>query len=488
MLPKKIISAVFPTILFFSPPSGAPASQEDLCEKARAYARQALELKENSIELLLKKEDLYRKAVDLCPSFAQAHNNLGDVFEKQERFEEAIAQYQKAAELDPRSPYPYFGLGDIYFRTDRYREAVQWYEKGLENRPAAFGRDEQKEFELTAQRLALARDILKNVLVKSVTLRGMMRTRGPGEIVSISFGERLIPFDFDKSDIRPDARPQLDEIGKALREELGPVSKEETIEVIGHADIRGSDEYNLRLTEKRAKAVIDYLVDNFGLPRDRLKPIGCGERQPLCRVDETDACHALNRRVEIIRRQAGAQAGATRTLNLTKVKLEEAGIALDTGFFWMPQDGDTVKAFEEGTPLRSRSDRYFVFFRPLQDCYVYVLQEDSSHRMELLYPGLKETARVKKGKDYWIPRFGESYTLDDIKGDESLCLIASSFSLDLEPQAVNLGEKARSVIRSLQTRIIKISRPEKAPPKIKDILDRVEGSGSWVRIVKFRHE
>lgn len=176
----------------------ASCSEGANCKKAEAYFQQASGLPEG-LSSLIQKEQIYRKAVELCPSYAEAHNNLGDIYERQGRFGEAIAQYKKAIELKPAAPTPYFGLGDIYYKTNRPRDAIEWYEKGLK-----YGPDDLR----TRERLKLARDINKKGVIQAETIRGMLNvTRAPGEIVPITFGEGLIPFDYNKSDIRPDAKP-----------------------------------------------------------------------------------------------------------------------------------------------------------------------------------------------------------------------------------------------------------------------------------------
>jgi len=203
---RKTILGIVSLCLLIS--AAIPSIAKD-CSRARKYAEKAYNLKalQNPQMVLLKKEQLYHKAIELCPSLAEAQNNLGDVYEKQGRYEEAIAQYKKASDLAPKEPYPYFGLGDIYYKTNRAAEAKKWYEKGLN-----YARDDA----LTNERLAFVRDIQGGGVIKEETIRGMLSaplstTRGAGEVVSITFGEGLIPFDYDRPNIREDAKPQLEE-------------------------------------------------------------------------------------------------------------------------------------------------------------------------------------------------------------------------------------------------------------------------------------
>ncbi len=82
-------------------------------------------------------------------------------------------------------------------------------------------------------------------------------------------------FEFNKSDIRPDAAATLEANGEML--ELYP---ETSIVIEGHCCEIGTSEYNMALGERRAKAAHDYLV-RFGVEADRLSTVSYGEEQPL---------------------------------------------------------------------------------------------------------------------------------------------------------------------------------------------------------------
>ena len=107
-----------------------------------------------------------------------------------------------------------------------------------------------------------------------------------------------IYFDLDKSDIRPDAAVELAKIVEVMRE--NPKMK---IDIRSHTDSRASDEYNLRLSERRAKATLEWMVKQ-GIERKRLTAKGYGETQLVngCSngVPCTDEEHQANRRSEFI--------------------------------------------------------------------------------------------------------------------------------------------------------------------------------------------
>ncbi len=114
----------------------------------------------------------------------------------------------------------------------------------------------------------------------------------PPPVVKQKIVLRGVNFDFDKSTIRPDAAEILSEAARILREE-----PDVRVSVDGHTDARGTDEYNQRLSERRAEAVVDRLIE-LGVSRGRLQPQGFGESRPVASND-TEEGRAQNRRVEL---------------------------------------------------------------------------------------------------------------------------------------------------------------------------------------------
>jgi len=100
-------------------------------------------------------------------------------------------------------------------------------------------------------------------------------------------------FDYDKSDIRADAREVLTRDANALKSILNDFPNA-SIVVEGHCDERGSAEYNLGLGDRRATAAKDFLV-GLGVPGDRLKTISYGKERPQC-TESNESCWQRNRR------------------------------------------------------------------------------------------------------------------------------------------------------------------------------------------------
>jgi peptidoglycan-associated lipoprotein len=104
--------------------------------------------------------------------------------------------------------------------------------------------------------------------------------------------DTIFYFDFDKSELRVDVRAALDEHATYLRNKSGIVRLE------GHADERGTREYNLALGERRANSVRDYMVVN-GIANYRIEAISYGEERPLG-YGSGESNWAQNRRVELV--------------------------------------------------------------------------------------------------------------------------------------------------------------------------------------------
>lgn len=99
-------------------------------------------------------------------------------------------------------------------------------------------------------------------------------------------------FDYDSAELRPEGKAELDPLVQAMQSDQQMVAT-----IVGHTDSRGTDEYNLGLSERRAQAVADYIVDG-GISSDRLKVAGLGESDPIA-SNGTDEGRQENRRVDI---------------------------------------------------------------------------------------------------------------------------------------------------------------------------------------------
>ena len=98
-----------------------------------------------------------------------------------------------------------------------------------------------------------------------------------------------IYFEFDRYELRADARATLDANATWLK-----AHPSVRVEIEGHCDERGTNEYNMGLAAKRAEAARDYLV-SVGIAGDRLSAVGYGEELPVC-TEHIESCWQKNRR------------------------------------------------------------------------------------------------------------------------------------------------------------------------------------------------
>ncbi len=107
---------------------------------------------------------------------------------------------------------------------------------------------------------------------------------------------RPIHFDFDKSNIRPGDEHILDANAGWLRD-----NRSQLLLIEGHADDRGTSDYNLALGERRATSTRSFLVSR-GVGSDRITIVSYGEEKPLCTA-QTEACWAQNRRAMFLTKE-----------------------------------------------------------------------------------------------------------------------------------------------------------------------------------------
>jgi outer membrane protein OmpA-like peptidoglycan-associated protein len=112
-------------------------------------------------------------------------------------------------------------------------------------------------------------------------------------------------FDFDKDKLRPTAKASLDRAAQVIKEKSkGP------IRITGYTDAKGNDNYNKKLSERRANAVRDYFVKEAGLRGKPFKTQGLGAANPVAPNAKPDGSddpegRQKNRRVEIVIRKKG---------------------------------------------------------------------------------------------------------------------------------------------------------------------------------------
>src|SRR5690606_17026986 len=112
-----------------------------------------------------------------------------------------------------------------------------------------------------------------------------------GEGIIVTFDSGIL-FDFDSDQLRPEARQNLANLAASLQK-----YPRSNVLLVGHTDSIGSDAYNQALSERRARAAMNYLVSQ-GVAAARITAVGRGETEPVA-DNETEAGRQANRRVEV---------------------------------------------------------------------------------------------------------------------------------------------------------------------------------------------
>jgi OOP family OmpA-OmpF porin len=126
-------------------------------------------------------------------------------------------------------------------------------------------------------------------VVNPISLAELMAKDGHVAIYSIYF-------DFDKAEIKPGSETALATIASFLKEK-----EDGKFFVVGHTDNQGPIDYNMDLSMRRAQAVVDSLVNEYGIASDRLQPIGVGPVSPV-ESNNSEEGRSRNRRVELVER------------------------------------------------------------------------------------------------------------------------------------------------------------------------------------------
>jgi len=111
------------------------------------------------------------------------------------------------------------------------------------------------------------------------------------EGIAVSFDSGIL-FDFDSSVLRPEARENLRKLAQIMSED-----DETELMIVGHTDSVGNENYNMRLSLRRAESAANYMISQ-GLSERRVSVEGRGEYEPIA-TNETDAGRQENRRVEV---------------------------------------------------------------------------------------------------------------------------------------------------------------------------------------------
>jgi len=225
---------------------------------------------------------------------------LGVAYGTLKNYDDAEAHYKEAIRLRGDFAVPYSGLGEVYLKTGRYGLAQEAFRKGLAVDP----KDEQLQsgLNVTTERLGREKRLYTHDEISGCLLADrnfQLMCMCPGDHYSFLRRWVCMPcifFGSGSACVNELGRRQLEHIAKALKSP-GLIKKKWVI--IGHADIIGDPERNLRLSERRCKAVKDYLGNRSGMNPQLLSVKSFGQKRPRA-TNDTDEGRKQNRRVEIV--------------------------------------------------------------------------------------------------------------------------------------------------------------------------------------------
>jgi len=144
--------------------------------------------------------------------------------------------------------------------------------------------DDGSDYTLTiVERTIMEQEVVAN----PEAMAGDIKTTGHVSVYGIYF-------DLDSYTIKPESEPTIKTIAEMLK-----ANSSLKVYVIGHTDMTGKLEYNMELSGERAEAVVNALVDRYGIAADRLKAKGVGPLSPVS-TNKTEEGRKLNRRVELV--------------------------------------------------------------------------------------------------------------------------------------------------------------------------------------------
>ena len=255
---------------------------------------------------------MYTEAIRLDRYYTEAYLRRGKAYRVANKtyVTEALQDFSRAIDLDPKNAEAYYerGLLNAFTinnedaRTDMQMAAGLGH-KGAQKWLAPDRQGKDKETERPAKMAAAvprseeAEQSPTAAVAPTEEKAGSEKGEAffaPGKLLP-SGSEPVVRFDHDKSEIKEQYRPVLDEVARVLMEKTPDV----VVALAGHTDNTGTEIYNDGLSVRRAKAVASYLTAERGIPPNRLIIKGYGEGAPIATNDTTEG-RAKNRRVEIL--------------------------------------------------------------------------------------------------------------------------------------------------------------------------------------------
>ncbi len=319
-------------------------------------------------------------------------------------------------------------------------------------------------------------------------------TRSPVPMKPADWLRITVPFDFDKAELTPLARQQLDLLAGALRD---PAVGDRRIEMAGHCDERGTEEYNLRLSERRVESAVYYLSGGHQIAQQRVVGYGYGKSRPKIPNARTKPEHAANRRVEIRlldgpppAKIPAAESPVSRGVE-PKVVSGGGRLAIEWGV--LHTNGTRMQLIaDDGTANLRSGDTYRIYVRPGATSYVYIYQIDSTGEGLWLFPSTHSLgSNPLSASDSWFPDPDRSFELAPLSDgrpiQEVIHLIASTVPVpELEELLAKSDAEPAAVISRFE---LGATRGQRVVPRLGGVrIESSDGSGRLQHKILFGHE
>jgi outer membrane protein OmpA-like peptidoglycan-associated protein len=273
-----------------------PVAAGDM-QKANQFLQQALDANDITVRI-----QLLRKSIGEQSSFA-GHYQLGKALRDTRQLNDAVREFRAALDLTSAPDkidraHALYQIGATYALEGNGAEALAYmnYSLSLETHPAV----EQAILKLESSLASTVQPAaqLERALLAASRDLVLDDSEGGGSKVPV-----WIEFEFDRADLTSQGIAQAQELARALGSAALAAYR---FRVIGHTDLIGPADYNLALSQRRAKAVTEFLSSRFHIPADRLIAEGHGMAEPLVANGSREQ-QGLNRRVEVLAAPADAK-------------------------------------------------------------------------------------------------------------------------------------------------------------------------------------
>ncbi len=245
------------------------------------------------------------KSVEACDSYAAWHL-MGTAYQKERKLEESLHAYEQAvehAETADEAAVSLARYGQVLALNGQRFEALATLDRAIERHSNApsWMRENARQLDHSLVDTPISSDSIKRSLSSQefglLSVNALASSKLAGAEPEKTRVRIPINYKLDST--------ELDELTSENIEELGKVLASEDYQgrdftLVGHTDVRGSWEHNLGLSERRAQAARDELVQKFPTLQNRLHVEGAGEAKPKYRGESLpEADHRLNRRLEV---------------------------------------------------------------------------------------------------------------------------------------------------------------------------------------------